>query len=162
MAGASIVGTGLTSVDVTHKDGRAWAKTILISCGKIGEAWTNSGATCDFYYQLQGDDKQEPVVKLTTETLTETLLQTAIENADCGNPRFFVHVMSENRGFGEVQIDRMVRIYSEDILYGIDIDTTTMYLYVQRGNNKTVRLKLSHIITDIISVSSTSASLSQS
>jgi hypothetical protein len=160
MAGASIVGTGLITVDVTHKDGRAYAKTILLSCGKIGEAWDNSSSTADFYYDIEAG--RGPAVRFTATTLTKSTLTTAIENADTGNPRFQIHVMTENRGrSGEVAVDRLVTIYTEDILWGVDINTTTSYLYVKRGYDR-VRLKTSHILTDIVSSASTSRSLSAS
>ena len=79
------------------------------------------------------------------------------------NPFIWINVLSyRTSSFApEKTVNTVWKVNAEAILFAYDINTTTSYVYVKRGGN-VMRLKTSHLVSDLSRSFSKSQSLSRS
>lgn len=159
----------LAMVTVSERDRQPYAKTILIQTSKVLDFKPSPSATTtktEFYY-LYSEDKQEAAHFFVADHFVNTFKSRIREAAN--EAWVWIHVLTtqsftgREKTIGDNAGGEMWQINTNRIVYGYDnADGLTSYIYIERGNNKTLKLKTSHLIADISQASSASRSLSQS
>ena len=155
--------SALCQITTTHKNKLAYAKTLLIGTRRVLDFWTDPlGAGTELYY-LERNDRQVPAplfkVNMTSEALHALLLESENEQWIYIQVEEEMNVGNKKKIYPSVEVRR---VNIEQIIWGYDIDTTSSYLFIDRGPFGVWRLKTTHTIDEIDNIASESFSISVS
>jgi hypothetical protein len=161
--------TGLIIVTVSKERNKditvTSQKTLLLNTDRILDMYDNASDKAVFYYDKYIDDNRAIPTNFTCTTYSCGALHWAIKTADTSNNRLWINVLYQDRVTGgrqQQKIDKMIKLFTEQIIVGWnDDDGLHSHIVIRRGSN-IYRLKVSHTLTEIVSSSSKSSSLSAS
>lgn len=153
----------LFQVTVTHKDGTAYAKTLLLSTAKVLDFQTDPEGAGTVFYYLERHDRNVPAIlyktNMTMAAFHALLLEAENEQWIYLEVTEIQNVYSKKTSKPAVQVRR---VSVDQIIKGYDRDTRSSYLFVNRGPFEVLRYKTSHLIAEIDAAASESFSISAS
>jgi hypothetical protein len=140
------------------KNRKTWTNAMLINADNIVtfKADPSYTTTRTILYYNYGDSTWEFTLSHSINTVSTRLLETVT------NDTIWMHVITSKPNLGmEKSVDAKWKVASKNILFAYDIDTTTSYVFMKKGNG-VLRLKTSHLVSDLSRAYSQSSSLSAS
>lgn len=149
----------LMQITTTEKDRKTSAETLLLVSSKVCDFWEDTDGVV-FYYKYR-DDRREKSVEFKTAL---TMAQFHQKLNEVANEQYVYVQVTEIYGkFKQaLVVNRTYRVNIDQIAYGKNINTTSSYLWIDRGPFELLRLKTTHTIDEIDNIASESFSISTS
>jgi hypothetical protein len=143
---------------LTERNGKSYAKTVLLNTKKCGESYADS-TSCVLYY----NDYGKKTTKLKSSSTQDTV-EALLENSTLYNTRVMLPIIGKSTvrtvelGTEDLFSSNTRGVTADDLVMAWDIDASTCYALFEQGFG-TVLYKVDDVIANLESASSTSVSI---